>query len=83
MAFIVAFMWFWDEREKERGEVTADQERRRENGRETFAGCLCCLSFATEHKKKCAHPQTDGMKLFVPCGESRDMVCWVDPTFTL
>jgi hypothetical protein len=30
-----------------------------------------------------SHPQTDGIKLFVLCRESRDMVSWVDPTFTL
>jgi hypothetical protein len=30
-----------------------------------------------------SRPQTDGIKPFVLCRESRDMVCWVDPTFTL
>lgn len=30
-----------------------------------------------------SHPQTDGIKLFVLCRESRDMVSWADPTFTL
>jgi hypothetical protein len=29
------------------------------------------------------HPQTDVIKLFVLCVESREMVCWAETTFTL
>jgi hypothetical protein len=41
--------------------------------------------FAAQDERECrwltmtSHPQTDGIKPFVLCRDSRDMVCWVDP----
>jgi hypothetical protein len=50
MAFIVGFMWFWEEREKERDEITTDFKEGERKGEVGFAGCACPLSFTAQDK---------------------------------
>lgn len=55
MAFTVGFMWFWEEREKARDEITTDfKERKKEKGQD---GCrwMCMPSFfyRTRQEQEC------------------------------
>jgi hypothetical protein len=54
MAFTVGFMWFWEEREKERDEITTDFKERERKDKMAVVGCACPPSFTAQDKNRSA-----------------------------